>query len=486
MKCKIVAPLLIAGAIAAPQARATNGMDIEGYGPVAAGMGGASMAYDNGTAAAINNPATLGFMAPGSSRLDIAVGDLMPDARANGQSSTAKDFYTPAAGYARKDGRLSWGIGISPQGGMGTDYASGGFWGALAPFNPTANAGLNALTGQAQALRNMSQVELWRVIFPLAYAVTPDLTLGGSVDYVRAGIDIKWLIDGAHFRDMVGALGGNQTFAQGSGSLISTMLGVPGFAGLGYGYFDFEKGGQFSQAATGDGYAGNLGFTYRLAPTLTVGGVYHGKTHLSDLSTGDSSASLTFAGLVLPAPGAFVQAVTGKATVKNFQWPETYAVGLSWQAHPDWTVNADYKRINWAEVMKNFTLGFQADGSAANGSFAGKTLDVTYFQNWKDQDVLAAGAAWRYDDALTLRFGGNFATNPIPDDTVSPLFPAIMKTHYTAGLGYAFAKGNSLDLSFVYAPKVTVTNNWSAAGGSNQTISLGGMSWQAMYSHGFQ
>ena len=41
---------------------ATNGMNLEGYGPIATGMGGASMAYDNGAAAMMNNPATLGLM----------------------------------------------------------------------------------------------------------------------------------------------------------------------------------------------------------------------------------------------------------------------------------------------------------------------------------------------------------------------------------------------------------------------------------------
>ena len=45
-----------------PTAHATNGMNMEGYGPIAAAMGGASMAYDNGTAAMMNNPATIGLM----------------------------------------------------------------------------------------------------------------------------------------------------------------------------------------------------------------------------------------------------------------------------------------------------------------------------------------------------------------------------------------------------------------------------------------
>ena len=78
MKVKTIAALLAATGAAAP-AFATNGMDMEGYGPVATGMGGASYAYDNGTAGLINNPATLALMPAGTARLDIAVGGLHPD-----------------------------------------------------------------------------------------------------------------------------------------------------------------------------------------------------------------------------------------------------------------------------------------------------------------------------------------------------------------------------------------------------------------------
>jgi long-chain fatty acid transport protein len=485
MTYKKMAALLAISGIAAP-AFATNGMNQAGYGPISEGMGGTSMAYDNGVAGAINNPATLGFIAPGTSRLDVGFGDLRPAATVNGQGSTATDFYMPGLGYVRKDGNLAWGIAVMAQGGMGTDYSNGNFWGTLAPFNPTANAALNTLVTQGQSMRNMSQLGVGRVMFPLAFNVNQDLTIGGSVDYVWAGLDIKWLIDGMHFRDMVPALGGQNIFAQGSGSMINTMLSIPGFAGLGYGYFDFEKSGQFYQKATGTGWAGNIGFTYKVSPALTVGGVYHAKTSLSDLKTSESGASIQLAALILPTPGAFTQTVTGKATVKNFQWPETWGIGLSYEVNPQWTVNADYKRINWAGVMKNFNLSFEADGSATNGAFAGKALDIVYFQNWNNQNVLQVGAAYKYNDALTIRFGANIGDNPIPDKYVSALFPAIMKDHYSAGVGYAFSKVSAIDAAFVYAPKVRVTNNWAAVGGSNQNISLGtDISYQVMYSHRF-
>src|SRR5512146_2466544 len=87
---------------------ATNGMNLEGYGPIATGMGGASMAYDNGTAAVMNNPATLGLM-PEGNRLDVALGYLGPHIKASAPSapdasSSATSFWMPAIGWIQKSG----------------------------------------------------------------------------------------------------------------------------------------------------------------------------------------------------------------------------------------------------------------------------------------------------------------------------------------------------------------------------------------------
>ena len=57
-------------------AHATNGMNIEGYGPISLGMGGAAYAYDVGTAAMMSNPATIGLSE--GHRFDLALGFLGP------------------------------------------------------------------------------------------------------------------------------------------------------------------------------------------------------------------------------------------------------------------------------------------------------------------------------------------------------------------------------------------------------------------------
>ena len=46
---KCAAALAALGMAVPGMALATNGMLMEGYGPIATGMGGAAMAYDNGT-----------------------------------------------------------------------------------------------------------------------------------------------------------------------------------------------------------------------------------------------------------------------------------------------------------------------------------------------------------------------------------------------------------------------------------------------------
>jgi long-chain fatty acid transport protein len=66
------------------------------------------------------------------------------------------------------------------------------------------------------------------------------------------------------------------------------------------------------------------------------------------------------------------------------------------------------------------------------------------------------GGAYKANSEWTLRAGYSHSTNPVPNATVHPLFPAIVKDHYTAGFGYQINKTMSLDAAVSHAPKVTV------------------------------
>jgi len=475
MKLKTLAGLLAIAGIAAPGISfATNGMNLEGYGPIATGMGGASMAYDNGSAAMMNNPATIGLMPDGDQRFDLAVGMLGPDVKTSAGGANVQSggdaYYMPAIGYVRKDGNISLGFGVFAQGGMGTEYAAG------------------SLMSAGSGIKTRSEVGVGRAIIPFAFDVQDNLVIGGSVDYVWADMDLQMAMSGQQFGDMVAGLGGTQTYGTASGSMVTGLSqAIMGGAvtGVNWARFDFTDDNKYTGQAVGTGYAGKLGLVYKVNPKLSIGATYHSKTKLGDLEADQASISMS-ANVAAANPwgmpaGTYTLPISGKIAVKNFQWPETYGLGLAYQATDKLMVAADYKRIGWKNVMKDFKMTFTADNSASNQAlgFANTTLDATMYQNWDDQDVFSFGVGYKRLDALPLRAGLNLANNPIPDKYENPLFPAIEKNHVTLGAGYMFNKVASVDFSYAHGMKVTVTNGQGVETSHSQD------SWQMMYSHRF-
>jgi long-chain fatty acid transport protein len=46
----------------------------------------------------------------------------------------------------------------------------------------------------------------------------------------------------------------------------------------------------------------------------------------------------------------------------------------------------------------------------------------------------------------------------VPDTYLHPLFPAIIKNHYTCGFGYRLSESTRMGMAYSWAPKVTETN----------------------------
>ncbi len=479
--------LAVAAVFASGGAHATNGMNLEAYGPIAGGMGGAAFAYDNGTAAVANNPATLGLMTEGQ-RLDVALGFLGPDiqARMSGMpaaDSSATAFYMPAVGWARRAGQVTFGVGVFGQGGMGTEYAGDSFLAA----------------GSGKTVR--SEVGVGRLILPFNLVLGERLVVGGSLDYVWAGMDLRMAMSGAQFGDMVGALGGRQTYGTASGSMVTGMVGMIGAGMLdptgpvNWTRFDFSNGNAFTGAAFGDGFAAKLGMVFRVNERLTVGATYHAQTALSDLSADEATVSMSVEmddnllnGSWDPAGGtggpagtySTVQVpVTGRIAVQDFQWPETIGLGVALRAHERVMLAADVKRIAWSDVMERFQMRFEADASQSNPlaqGFAGGTMEASLWQRWKDQTVFALGASVQANDRLVLRAGLNVASNPVPDKYMNPLFPATVERHYTVGAGYTLGEAGMLNASLSYVPEVEDVN------GAGITVTHAQTNWQLRYS----
>jgi long-chain fatty acid transport protein len=159
--------------------------------------------------------------------------------------------------------------------------------------------------------------------------------------------------------------------------------------------------------------------------------------------------------------------------VIDFQWPETYGIGVAWQATPAWLLVADVKHLGWSKSMKNFRL-------AVNGAEIAPLPE-----NWKDQTVLMLGAQYMLKPGLALRFGINHARNPVPDSTLNPLFPGIVKTHYTFGVGWNLGGGHSVAGALSVAPKVSATNPNMFGPGMSGTATHSQTSLRVNYNYAF-
>ena len=434
--------------LAAGSAYATNGMLMEGYGPISSSMGGVTQAIDHGNAAMSQNPATLGMMADGTARLDVAIGILGPDVASSfpamgvTANSGGTSYLMPAVGYVKRSGAYTYGIGMFAQGGMGTEYDATTF--------------MSAPGGVSSGIPSRSELGVGNVSFPVAFQVSPNLTIGATLKYMWSSLDMKMTATSAQLGGMMQASGVSPTGAFASPQL-QTVMGAAKWANI-----SFSDDNAFTGAAKSTGYGASIGATYRANNDVMFGGSYLFKSALDDMKTSPTAASLSLDG---GGP-----AMNGQITIFNFQMPSVLALGASWQASPSLMVAADVKYIGWSDSMRSFKMRFDNAFGSAN---------FTMQQDWKDQTVLNLGLAWKANEALTVRAGLNLADNPIPDTYVNPLFPATVKNHVMFGVGYKVSPVGEFNMSLTKAPKVAVTTPQGI------DISHAQTNIQLMYSHSF-
>lgn len=477
----------------AGEAEATNGMNLEGYGPVAVGMGGASFAYMNGTAAMMNNPATLSLI-PSGIMLDLAFGNLGPDVAAivttpmgsMTAESEATAFYMPAFGLFVRKENYGFGIGVFSQGGMGTEYGADSW---------LADPSMGANTALTEGLVNRSEVGVGRVIAPFTYDIDEQWSVGASFDFVWAGMDLQMAMSEAQFQDLANPMA--QTLGTASGTLVTAFgemyepFGGTGIATLHHAYFDFSNESSLTGEAKGYGIAGKVGVVFKANEKVTFGATFHSPTFLGDLETENAELSMavnadpTIFGL--PA-GDNIDAeigLTGTITVNDFEWPWVLGGGVAIEPTEQVLLALDVKYIAWSAVMEDFSMTFTADDIPDNGGFGGLSMDASLLQEWDDQIVIALGGAYKATEPLTLRGGFNYSKNPVPDGFLNALFPAIVESHVTFGAGYEFDESMNVNGSFTYGLEKSQENpgNGSTIPPVESTHSQ--INWMLMFGYGF-
>ena len=423
------AALLSVCAMVSGTASATDVFHLEGYGAISRGMGGTAIAHDVGPAGMMTNPATLSLMQDAHQLmlgLDVVTTDITAKDKATGESVDSEQhnhnrgpYYAPELAYTQRIDRWSVSIGAFAEGGLGTEYGNGSFL-------SRASGGTN--TG----LENSSRLLVLDIPLAASYRVNDELSIGASVDAMWQGLNLDLLLAA----DQVGSL---LTAGRVSGSLAPLIGSIPALQGA---HFSLTKNEMLGSGVDAWGYSGNIGMVYQATPDLKLGASYTLKSHIADMS-GD--ATLT---AISGVAGQI--ALDGKIKIKDFQMPAILGVGLSHRLTPQWTVTADLSEVYWKDVMKDINVSFEANAG---------NLNIRLPQNYKNQTILALGAAYTASQDWTLRGGLRFASQALPSDTLFAVIPATPTRHLSLGSTYSMSKQDRIDFAYSHAFKETMENS---------------------------
>lgn len=417
---------------------ANNGPQFIGFSAESTALAGSGHVAVADTSAINTNPAALSLIQ--GTRFDVTAGFLQAflhhsDAFGNNNVAGQNNVYAlgnlgAATRIAAVPG-LTIGAGIFTQGGFGSDYR-------------------NLMTAFGTQDAASSFFRYLKFAIGLSYEATDKLSFGIAPSVGYSDVSLRLF----------------------PGTSVPPSPGLPtGFAGFNIRDSCARNGGlgPLGGDCPSDVVFGvKIGAMYRALPWLTVGATYTSPVRFN--YTG-GQATLNFSALGLGN-------VNYDARVAGIKWPQQVDVSMAAKPLEQLTVTLTTSWLNWATINN-----VEITATNPNNALAPSQVNLTFPFNWKDQVVVALGfsysvmqeSSWKDKDRLVLRAGYNYSNNPIPKETLSPLWPLTLEHHFAGGIGYRFTERWAYDLSGIYALKNSNTyTNPSLPFGPNATESISG------------
>lgn len=402
-----VSPLLLALLFFAAglTLQAASGVYRDGVGARALSLGGADVGLAEGplSSFAVNPAGAAEFTGPA---LDVGFTGVLPEGRFSNVANNER--HLDSGFIAGPDGAFGMKLGNSPVG-------------FVAGFVPEAN--LSALWHYVDApggangattygfQTDRSEIMLLRAGLGIGWAVTPKVSIGGSVGllYNENKLQTPYVFQ-------------SQPLLKGAKTLLD--LNTDGY-----------------------GVDGQVGILYHPRDNLQIGLSYKTPSKLETHGDafGNAGVQLSQLGLGGARPDFHYD-----AEVKT-HFPQIVSGGVSWRPHRRWRLLAQVDWINWGDSFDQLpvilTHGNNAD---INGVVGSSSLEDHIPLSWKDQFVYRGGVEYALCENLFLRAGYAYGRNPVPSSTLSPLTAVISEHTLAAGLGYIW-KRFEVDLGYQYA-----------------------------------
>jgi len=424
-----------------------NGTRLVGFDAQSMGRGGTSIGTFDSPELMMTNPAGISFLSRSTLNADISL--MFPALHfkngindADGDKST---FPLPAISYVNKyaDSKLSWGVGMFTTGGMGAD------------FN-LEHALYRNSDGSYNLQKYHSKLAEMQGGLTVAYQINNQLSVGASLHLVYSMVEFEmpYSLDPSI---MKGTAMPGMTFGQ--------MFAAPPASG-GFGYDEVTASAKMSDL-TAYGFNGKIGIAYKASEKLSFGLNYTlpsslnytgGKAVMDMTQQFNDAFGKAVSGYMSANPTA-TQAQAQAAVMGNFSamgidlskgvkanykmelelaFPQSIGIGASYQANDCLKLAMDVEWLNWASAFDKMTLKL-TDGDNANiNTMLGNSgsFNLDFPMNWKNSVIVKVGGEYKASNALTLRLGYAYGSNPVPASTIIPILPAIVENHITAGASY--------------------------------------------------
>jgi long-chain fatty acid transport protein len=437
-RCLLLVALLISRLLAAQSVYALNGPQFIGFSAESTALAGSGHVAVADTSAINTNPAALSLIQ--GTRFDVTAGFIQAflhhsDVFGNTDVAAQSNVYAlgnlgVATRLASIPG-LTIGAGIFTQGGFGSDYR-------------------NLTTAFGTRDDTSSFFRYLKFGVGLSYEATDKLSFGIAPSIGYSDVSLRLF----------------------PGTSVPPSQGLPtGFAGFNIRDSCARNGGLGPLGAECPSdvvFSVKVGAMYRALPWLTIGATY--TSPVSFNHTG-GQATLNFSSVGLGT-------VNYDARVAGIKWPQQIDVSIAANPTENLTLALTTSWLNWASLNT-----VEVTATNPNNPLAPSQVNLSLPFNWKDQVVVAFGfsysvmreSSWKDKDRLVLRAGYNYSNNPIPKDTLSPIWPLINEHHFSGGLGYRFSERWAYDLTGLYAPKNSQTyTNTSLPFGPNAAVSISG------------
>lgn len=424
-----------------------TGTRLVGFDARSMGRGGTSIGTYDGTELMMTNPAGISFLNSSMVNADISL--MLPtlnfENTINKKEGDKNTFPMPAAAYVHKykSSPFSWGIGLFTTGGMGADFT------------------LNHLlfrdnTGNYVPQKYHSKLGSMQGGITMAYKFSDKFSAGVTLHAVYSMLEFSMPYS-LNPSVMKGFAMPGMTFGQ--------LFAAPQAQG-GFGYTEVTAAADMSEL-TAFGFNGKIGLAYKFDESLSFGINYSlpvNLTYKNGKASMDMSYQLNDAfgkavmGYMQQNPGASQQQAQaavaaqfgqmgidlskGVAAKYNLEtelkFPQSVGFGLGFKASEKISLSADIEWLNWANAFDKMIINLSNGDNQNINTMLGNSgnFQLEFPLNWKNSLVVKLGGEFILSEAFTGRIGYAYGSDPVPDETVFPVFPAIVENHITAGLSY--------------------------------------------------